>query len=110
MTSHSPLRTNGALACAGRIEAILKSFPRIKHDDPTLWAARLSELQVLILNEGGSYKDDWQGAQVRLWGFKATSTMGLTGACRNWITQVTLKSDAAAMDRVKTTRAAQALS
>lgn len=99
-----------ALACADRIEAMLKSFPRIKHDDPALWATRLRELQVLILNEGGSFKDDWQGGQVRLHGFKATSTVGLPAACRNWITQVTLKSAAAAMDRVKTTRAAQALS
>lgn len=88
--------TNGALGCAARIEALLKSFPSNRWDSKDAWETRLRELQVLILNEGGSYKNDWQGAQVRLWGFKATSTEGLTGAARNWITQVRAKLGAAA--------------
>lgn len=90
--------TAAALACAARIDAMLKSFPRIKHDDPALWATRLRELQVLILQEGGSFKDDWQGGQVRMHGFKATATTGLPFACRNWITQVRQKAAANYVD------------
>lgn len=80
--------TAPALAAAARIEALLKGFPSSPWTDKAAWEARLKELQVLILNEGGSFKSDWQGSQIRLWGYKATSTTGLTGAARNWITQV----------------------
>lgn len=86
----------GALGCAARIEALLKGFPSSPWTDKAAWEARLKELQVLILNEGGSFKSDWQGATIRLWGFKATSTTGLTGAARNWINQVRTKAGAAA--------------
>jgi hypothetical protein len=88
--------SQGALACAARIEALLKGMPPSKWQDRAAWEARLRELQVLILNEGGSFKDDWQGARVRLWGFTASSTSGLTGAAQNWITQVRAKAQAVA--------------
>lgn len=88
--------TAPALATAARIEALLKSFPSNRWTDKDAWETRLRELQVLILNEGGSWKNDWQGGRVSLLGYKATSTEGLTGAARNWITQVRAKSGAAA--------------
>ncbi len=86
----------GALGCADRIEALLNGFPKSRWDSKTEWETRLRELQVLILSEGGSFKDDWQGARVHLWGFRASSTSGLVAACRNWVTQVRAKLGASA--------------
>lgn len=48
----------------------------------------------LIHSKGGRVKQDWQGAAVSLYGLRATSTSGVLAACRNWMTQVTLKSAA----------------
>jgi hypothetical protein len=85
--------SSGALAVAAQMETLLNTgFPRIRWDDPKAWEAGLANLQKLILSEGGSFKDDWQGARVRLWGFTASSTQGLTMAARNWITQVREKA------------------
>ena len=50
-----------------------------------------------ITGEGGTFRDKWDGARVRLHGFTASSTIGLAGAVQNWRTQVTLKASAAAM-------------
>lgn len=86
------LPSEGALGCAARIEALLNGFPASRWKSKTEWDARLRELQVLILNEGGSFKEDGLGARVQLWGFRASSTIGLTGAARNWITQVRAKA------------------
>lgn len=86
----------GALACAAKIEAALKAFPASKWESRADWEAAKASLEDLILNEGGSTKEDWQGGVIRLWGCKATSTMGLTGAARNWVNQVRTKTGAQA--------------
>ena len=93
--------TQGALACAQQMETILNAMPRSRWTNSALdnrrpedpaWVEGTRLLQRLILTEGGSFKDDWQGARVRLHGFTASSTGGLLAACRNWITQVRAKS------------------
>ena len=86
----------GALGCAEKIEKVLALFPASRWTDKEDWEARKADLQRLILDEGGSFRDDWNGATIRLWGCKATSTMGLTGAARNWIAQVRTKAGAQA--------------
>ncbi len=93
--------TEGPRACMAKIEALLQRYPSNPWtENKSAWDACRKELQRLILTEGGSFKDDWQGTQIRLWGFKATSTTGLEGAARNWIAQVraklTAEGDAAA--------------
>lgn len=89
--------TEGPRACIAKIEALLKRYPRNPWtENKSAWDACRKDLQKLILTEGGSYKDDGQGSQIRLWGFKATSTMGLEAAAQNWIVQVRTKLGAAA--------------
>ena len=79
----------GARGCIAKLEAQLKLYPRNPWlENEAAWQACRRDLQKLILTEGGSYKHDGLGAQIRLWGYKATSTMGLEGAVRNWIAQV----------------------
>ena len=85
-------RSQGALAVADRMDALLTTFPRVRWDDRASFEARKTDLIKLILGEGGSYRDDWNGARVNLWGYAATSTSGLTGAARNWILQVRTKA------------------
>ena len=50
--------------------------------------ATLAALRVLIGRHGGATRQTWHGAQVRLCGFRATSTSSLEGAVLNWIAQV----------------------
>jgi hypothetical protein len=93
----APTDTNGPAACADKIEALLQRYPvNPWTENKAKWDACRKDLQVLILTEGGAFKDDWQGAQIRLWGYKATSTTGLEGAARNWIAQVRAKLGASA--------------
>jgi hypothetical protein len=54
--------------------------------------AALYDLKATIEAHGGKVEDRWDGARVRIFGLRATSTTGLEGACRNWMTQFTLKS------------------
>lgn len=67
------------------------------HIDRAAHDHRLAALQRLILEWGGAYESNGMGHMIRLNGFKATSTSHLAGACRNWVTQVTLKAAAASM-------------
>ncbi|MFN6055924.1 MAG: hypothetical protein ACK47C_07810 [Paracoccaceae bacterium] len=81
--------TKGARGCIAKIEAQLQLYPRNPwNENKAQWDTCHRDLQKLILTEGGSYKSDGMGSQVRLWGYKATSTTGLEGAARNWIVQV----------------------
>ena len=57
----------------------------------------LNNLRLVIDGAGGHSENRWDGARVRIHGLRATSTSGLESACRNWLTQVTLKSAQAAM-------------
>lgn len=74
-----------------KVEAALAAFPASPYEGglrkSDAWTAAVTALQKLILIEGGSYRDDWQGAFVRLWGLKSTSTTGLHGAAKNWLAQ-----------------------
>lgn len=86
------VNAEGPRACAAKIEALLQRYPSNPWtENKPAWDACRKELQRLILTEGGAFKDDWQGAQIRLWRFKSTSTTGIEGAARNWIAQVRSK-------------------
>lgn len=89
--------TKAAIDMANRLKAMASSLPSPR-DDTLGYRAGLKEIGALITTEGGGFIDAWNGATIRLHGFRATSTMGLAGACHNWCTQVTLKAAAAAMD------------
>jgi hypothetical protein len=74
-----------------KVEAALAAFPTSPYEGglrkSDAWTAAVTALQKLILIEGGSFCEDWRGCVVRLWGLKATSTISLHGAARNWLAQ-----------------------
>lgn len=72
------------------------SFERRLEDEEARNVA-LHNLRLVIDGAGGQHQNRWDGAAVRIHGLRATSTSGLESACRNWLTQVTLKSMAANM-------------
>lgn len=77
----------------------LKAIPANKHDMPyaeyETRAQKLRAVTALIESKGGTVAERWDGTKVRAFGIKAASTSGLETACRNWITQLTVKSMAA---------------
>lgn len=52
----------------------------------------LADLRLLIGENGGGARERYDGTDIRLFGIRASSTSGLTAACRNWISQLTIKS------------------
>ncbi len=85
-----------ALAFHARLAAMVNDLPGFQ-DDRTGYAAGIARIKLAIVEAGGAVRDDWNGARVRVHGFSATSTMGVAMACRNWMTQVTIKAAAAGM-------------
>lgn len=60
-------------------------------DDPRGWHARhhteMQQLAARLTGElGARITDKWNGARVRIGGVTASSTTGIAGALRNWIT------------------------
>jgi hypothetical protein len=55
-------------------------------------ALALRDLRRMIEKAGGQVRNDWNGAAVRIHGLRATATSGLEQACRNWLTQVVVKT------------------
>ena len=98
----SKVPTQGALAAAAKLQRILDRMPQARWvssaklallDESPEWIVGTTKIKNAILDDGGRYKEDWNGCQVHLWGFKATSTSGLVNAVRNWIAQVRAKAD-----------------
>jgi hypothetical protein len=85
------------LAFADALRAFIDQPWPPAHIDRAAHDHRLAALQRLILEWGGAFDRNGMGWQVRLNGFKATSTSSLRDACQNWIRQVTLKAASAAM-------------
>ncbi|WP_112312518.1 hypothetical protein [Pseudogemmobacter bohemicus] len=52
----------------------------------------LRALKSVIENNGGKVHEGWDGASIRIFGLRATSTSSLYQACRNWLNQLTVKS------------------
>lgn len=92
--------SKATLAFADTLRAFIDQPWPPAHIDRTAHDHRLAALQKLILEWGGAYDRTGAGYMVRLNGFRATSTVSLASACRNWITQVTLKAAQAAMEAV----------
>lgn len=92
--------SEATLAFADQLRAFLAQPWPSAYIDRAAHDHRLHALQKLILEWGGAYDYNGAGHMVRLNGFKATSTVDLASACRNWVTQVTLKAGQAAMARV----------
>lgn len=91
------------LRIADELEKELAVLPAIKGDTfqerdaaRKAYNAALSDLKARLMarKEGRptTMATDWQGARFAALGFRATSTMGLAGAIRNWITQVRAKA------------------
>ena len=97
MSTKAP--SDAARAYSTRLARLLDALPSYLDDKPAYIAA-IACIKLAIAEQGGAVRDDWNGARVRLHGISATSTTGVAGACRNWITQVTLKAAAAAMSSV----------
>jgi hypothetical protein len=89
--------TKATLAFSDQLRAFLDQPWPPAHIDRVLHDHRQDALQRLILEWGGGFDRNGMGWVVRLNGFRATSTVSLAGACRNWIAQVTLKASAASM-------------
>ncbi|RWR32495.1 hypothetical protein D2T31_00490 [Sinirhodobacter populi] len=86
----------GARAFYPELAAALKKVPAYSYanklETEKARNTALHAVKALIEANGGKIRNDWQGAAVRIFGLRATSTSGLEAACWNWMTQVTLKS------------------
>lgn len=95
-----------ALAAAADLEAELHRLPPVAEGESfearmaarDRYQAALGDLAVR-LKQGTRYRpttivQDGAGGGFALLGFRATSTMGLAGAIRNWISQVRAKAGA----------------
>ncbi|MES2667427.1 MAG: hypothetical protein V4712_15115 [Pseudomonadota bacterium] len=92
-----PANLDAACAFIPALRAELATMPRGQSSAGDV-AAIHRRLMDVILSAGGHARNDWNGAAIRLHGFRATSTAGVAAACQNWIAQVTLKAAAAAME------------
>lgn len=88
--------TKAALDCASHLAQKIKALPSSCDDRPG-YDDGIKLLKHQIVSCGGTFSESWNGAGVRLHGFAASSTSGIADACRNWITQVTLKAASASM-------------
>jgi hypothetical protein len=88
--------TKEALAFHARLYGLVQALPGFQDDRPG-YDAGIARIKAAIVEAGGAVRNDWNGARVRVHGFSATSTTGVAGACRNWMTQVTLKAAEATM-------------
>lgn len=76
-------------ALAGRLKDAL-AFRPSRYDDPAAYAQTITTLKAAVqeADPRGRLEENAQGAVLRAFGFRATSTSGLYGACSNWIQQV----------------------
>jgi hypothetical protein len=87
--------TSEALAASTRLATFLNQpFPP-RHIDAFGHDERLRLLRALIAELGGVAHEGGLDARLRLHGITSTSTSGIVQACRNWISNVTLKAMAA---------------
>jgi hypothetical protein len=94
MTTRIP--SKAALDCCTRLGHLMASVPS-PYPDRAVYDQALQTVKAQITGEGGTFRDNWNGARVSLHGFTASSTTGLPGALQNWRTQVTLKAASASM-------------
>lgn len=94
MTARAP--SPAARALANALAVAMKDMP-YPSTDRAAYDARVSQLRDMIEAKKGRVQDNWNGARIRVHGISTSSTMGLAGACHNYITQVTLKSATASM-------------
>lgn len=64
-------------------------------------ALALRRLVAIIEGWGGTVEARWDGAVVRIYGLRATSTSGTEGACRNWLAQLAKRWAAEALEGAK---------
>lgn len=97
----SKINFTAAQAFHTELSAELKKVPTFSYSDPeTSNAARAKvydQIKALIETKGGAVRERWDGASINLYGLRASSTSGFEGACRNWISQLTVKAMAAQM-------------
>ena len=87
-----PVDLKAAAAAARRLHEALALLPVSRWEYPTEYDAEIAKITAIIASEGGAVNDRWDGAAVRMHGLRATSTSGIAGACRNWITQARTKA------------------
>jgi len=83
-----------ALALAERLDGLLKAGAPSRYDDPGAYEKAIAALEAAVtgadpkgrLDEGGP------GGVLRAFGLRASSTTGIYGACRNWISQAQAKA------------------
>lgn len=87
------------LAAADELERQLDKIPPITAGDMSSFdnrRAAVAQMKEQLLSRKTSRPttcaEDYRGARFVLHGFRATSTTGLDGAIRNWITQVREKA------------------
>lgn len=78
----------------------LNRIPTYSHMNAEVTAARKAaqdDVQKLIEAAGGKVSKPLGAVAVSLFGLRSSSTMGLEGACRNWLAQLTVKATMARM-------------
>lgn len=95
-----------ALAFQDELRSLLADVPAfgrspLSLDEQEARVTALHRLENAIKAKGGTVEDRWDGARINLFGLRATSTMGLAAASRNWLAQLTLKAGQAVMAGVR---------
>lgn len=78
------------LVLAEELAAVLGRIPG-RYADEAGHRRGVDELRGLVEAAGGTLGDTGPAPAIVALGYRATSTMGPIGACRNWITQVRLR-------------------
>ena len=83
-----------ALALADDLVEILDAGVPARHQDPGLHEKGIAALDAAVKRHDPHGRLDPFGSEymLRACGYRSTSTMGLTGACLNWIAQVRRKT------------------
>lgn len=88
------------LAAAANLEAMIDALPRIEGPDWDASHRKYREAEDALAAELTSRSDarasirrNFDGISISMLGFRASSTSGLGGACRNWIRQVRQKAN-----------------
>lgn len=89
-----PPKLSAALALADDLASILDAGLPARHQDPGAHEKGIAALDAAVKRHDPSGRLDPFGSEfmLRAHGYRSTSTMGLTGACSNWVRLVRAKA------------------
>lgn len=91
--AHPPNLTAALALEADLKEAIAFGIPS-RYEDAGGHEKAIAALEALVKRHDprGRLDANWQGGVLHAFGYRATSTSGISGACSNWIRQVRAKA------------------